>query len=330
MKKEKLSQALNDIDLRYIEEADSFQKEKKVKVSKTWKWVAVAVCFAFLVLTGKPIVNYATTIYHSVTSYFKGETELYMEEILSRVTSVSNEELELRVEGVIADERYCYMIVSFIGLTEEMENRLLEGNLEEQDLFEKYVIWKDGAREEHWASGSITYTKEAPFGRKAESVIPDAHMTYVISYQFDDNNLSETEAIGFAFEGLAVEVDVNDYLAQMYHLEAENGEGKITDVFMSSISFGFTSHFDTPATDEDVAVDKAEYDIRLIRADGTVLTLKEMGESIGYSYSGGYSTGDTEEYIGGCWVEGHMPKILDLEDYCGMQINGVNYYYVTE
>lgn len=329
MKKEKISQSLNEMDMRFVEEADNFVVNKKARFSGKIKWLAAAACFALMVIISKPVLNYATG--DSVNSYFEGETEPYMEEILSHVTSVSNEELELRVEGGIADEYLCYMIVSFVGLTDEMEARLLQGNLEEQDLFEQYVVLPNGERVPHITSGSNTHIVETVTGRrKAVSMIPDAHATYIISYRFDDNNLSEIEKVGFAFEGLAVEVDVNDYLSPMYRLEAENGEGALTDAYVSRISFGFTYHFDEPITDEDIENMNIEYDIRLIRADGTVLTDEEMGEDIGYSMSGGYGTGDMEECLDGRWMNGHMPEIINLEDYCGLQVNGVNYYFVTE
>ena len=122
MKKEMISEAFQQIDTRYLEEAEQFHNRKHFNYAGKIRWIAAAACLALLVVFSKPVFNYATG--DAVDSYFEGETEPYMEEILSHVTSVSNEELELRVEGLIADEHCCYMIVSFIGLTDEMEKRL--------------------------------------------------------------------------------------------------------------------------------------------------------------------------------------------------------------
>ena len=331
MKKEQISQAVNEIDLRFLEEADNFRKMKRKRVPRTLKWLAAAASVALLVLIGEPVLNYATGELDSIKSYFEGEPELYMEEILSHVTSVSNEELELRVEGVIADEHICYMIVSFIGLTDEMEERLLRGDLAEQELFEQYAISADGERVVHFNSGSNTHIEKMVTGeKKAVSMIPDAHATYIITYAFPDRNLSEIQGVGFSFEGLYLEVDANKYMTPTYGLAAENGEGKLSDAYISSIGFGFTYHLDAPITDEDIENMSFDCRVNLIRADGTVMTQTEMAEQKGYSQSYGFATGDTETYIEGAWAKGHMPEIIDLEDYCGLQVNGVNYYFVKE
>ena len=322
-----LSEAFQQIDTRYLEEAEQFYNRKHFNYAGKIRWIAAAACLALLVVFSKPVFNYATG--DAVDSYFEGETEPYMEEILSHVTSVSNEELELRVEGLIADEHCCYMIVSFIGLTDEMEKRLLRGDLEEQDLFQTHAILSNGERVEVLSSGSNTYVMNSIEGRKAVSMIPDAHAVYIITYQFE-KNLSEIEKVGFSFEGLSVEVDANEYLVPTFGLAAEDGEGKLTDAYISCISFGFTYHFDAPLTEEAVNDMNVNCEIRMIRADGSVLTREEMGEEVGYSMTGGYDAGDTETDIDGCWEKGYLPEILDLEEYCGMQVNGVNYYFVTE
>jgi len=322
-----MSQALNQIDARYLEEAEEFHSCRNLKCIGKIKWIAAAACLALLVVIGKPVLNYATG--DSVNSYFEGETEPYMEEILSHVTSVSNEELELRVEGMIADEHRCYMIISFIGLSDEMKTRLLKGDLEEQDLFQTHAVLANGEHIEVLSSGSNTYVMNTIEGRKAVSMIPDAHATYIITYQFE-KNVSEIEKIGFSFEDLSVEVDANDYLVPTYGLMTEDGNGKLSDAYVSCISFRFTYHFNAPLTEEDVNDMNVHCDIRMIRADGTILTREEMGVEVGYSMTGGYQAGDIETRMDGCWEKGHLPEILDLEKYCGIQVNGVNYYFVTE
>lgn len=327
MKKEHLSQAINDINLRYIEEADDFTVKKRHGMFYKIKWVAVAACVMLIVFVGKPVLNYATN--DAVNSYFEGKTEPYMEEILSHVTSISNEELELRIEGLIADEHRCYMIVSFIGQTEEMEKRLLRGDLEEQDLFQTYAVLSNGEQIEVLSSGSNTYVMNTVEGRKAVSMIPDAHATYIITYQFE-KKMSEIKKIGFSFEELFVEVDANEYLVPTYSLKAEHGEGKLTDAYISCIGFKFTYHFDEPLTEEDVNNMNVDVDFQLIRVDGTVLTREEMGVIVGYSMTTGYQAGDTKLCVDGGWEKSHLPEIIDLEEYCGVQVDGVNYYFAVE
>jgi len=328
MKKEQLSQAINDVDLCFVEEADSFSVKKRQRIFQKTKWVVAAACAVFVVLAGKPVLNYATGLYDSVMNYFEGETELYMEQILSPVTSVSNEELKLCVEGVIADEHQCYIIVSFTGLTDEMEARLLRGDLDEQELFEQYVVLANGEHSEWIASGSRTHTTEGIDGkRKAVSMIPGTHATYVITYLFDDYDLSEIQKVGFAYEGLFVEVNVRDSVTPCYRLESSDDRANLTDVYVSSMGYGFTYHFEQPISENNIDRMDVFFEVNLIKADGTIMTREEMAD-IGMVENCGYSTGDTECDVRGYWETGHMPRIINLEEYCGLQVNGVNYYFV--
>ena len=104
----------------------------------------------------------------------------------------------------------------------------------------------------------------------------------------------------------------------------ETSDDVLKNVHISRIGFSFVQPFV-----EGMVLRDLQYDICLIRTDGTVLTDDEMRE-IGRSYGSAFlpDTGDTQ--FTGNW--GGMPamKLIDLDEYCGLQINGTNYYYAAE
>ena len=67
-----------------------------------------------------------------------------------------------------------------------------------------------------------------------------------------------------------------------------------------------------------------EVTLELLRTDGTVV---EMGEDLG-RHMAGYSGGDTQ-WFSGYWCAGNplAVRVLDLEDYRGLRINGVSYIF---
>ena len=70
-------------------------------------------------------------------------------------------------------------------------------------------------------------------------------------------------------------------------------------------------------------------DFTLIRTDGTVLGAEEMHE-IGFGGIFVWSVDKSETKFTGNW--GRVPAfaLIDLDEYCGLQINGTNYYYAAE
>lgn len=315
MKPERFMDAMGHLDGDLIEQAErhSAPTSGKRRPKRLLTWAA---CIALVLVIGISGAV-ATGGFDSLKFYFGGETESYLDEILSAVTSVSNDQMELRVDGAIADEHTCHMVVSFVGLTDEAKHRFTAGSLEEQGSFQPYAITKDGQRVEYpsWQSG--TYTKMSGLGKTAKTMFADADMTYLITLFFEDDiTMSDIEKICFPYEDLTLEVNVQSYIAPEYVLTPEDpAESTITDFHISRIGFCFTM----PAEDT--------FDLKLIRADGTVV--EEEEREFGYSGSSGCSDEATVSRVSGYWCDGSPISIviIDLEDYCGAQVNGENYYF---
>ena len=123
--------------------------------------------------------------------------------------------------------------------------------------------------------------------------------------------MTDIPTVCFAYGGLTLEVDTAAHFSPGRELPAE-GSGGLTEVSLSRLGFSFC-----PPTEG------ADWDIRLIRADGTVQTEEEMRE-IGVSYSVGPGP-EGGIRVGGNW--GCLPAaaLIDMEEYIGLEINGETY-----
>lgn len=163
-----------------------------------------------------------------------------------------------------------------------------------------------------WTSG--TYTRQGLFGNLSNTHFPDADMTFLLCYELGRERMAEVETVCFGYEDLTAEVDVSAYRFPEAALLPENGEGELTDVRLSALGLYFTA----PCTEE-----LPEFTVRLIHADGTVAGEEEMWEiGVHLSFSGGDGAAMP---VTGNWGSAPALRLIDLEDYCGVQINGTNY-----
>ena len=314
MREEKIAYALGQIDPQYILEA----APRPQSVRRRFRWAAVAACLVLAVVLAASAAV-ATGLLDSLRAYFQGDTEPYLEEFLSAAGSVANEDVELRVEGAIADESTCHMIVSLIGLTQEGKSRISAQSL--PGAFDVYALTGDGTQVEHLAWGAAAYTKPGLFGGTAKSLFEDADATFIISYYLGDIQMREIKSVCLGYDGLVLELEVAGHLSPEYTLQPETVDSSTLQNFrISRIGLYFTAPAaDTPA-------DQLQFEIRLIYADGTVASQEEMRDlGVHLSWSG--SADDAETEVTGSWGSGASIAILDLEDYCGVQVNGANYYY---
>ena len=309
MNKENIAYALGQVDEKYIVEAASSTTVKVRKYRR--KWGAIAACLTLAVILVASVAA-ATGMLDPLFSYFQSEEEIYMEEILTASYSVSNEEVQLRMEGAIADEDACYMVVSLIDLTGR--KRLDRTDIHEE--YEAYGVLDNGDRVIGGITSDGTYTRWG----KAKSYFPDAAQTRVIMYEPKSCGMKDVHTVCFSYDCLVLEVDPANYMSPHYDLVAENDSAPLTDVGISRIGFSFVQ----PLSDE-ISAEELAYDIRLIRADGSVLSKDEM-RVIGSAHSISTAPDLEETKIKGEW--GSIPSltIINLDEYCGLQINGEKYY----
>ena len=312
MNRENIAYALGQVDEEYIVEAAS---STTVKVRKyRSKWGAIAACLTLTVILVASVAA-ATGMLDPILSYFQSEEEIYMEEILAPSYSVSNEKVQLRLEGAIADEDACYMVVSLIDLT---GGKRLD-RLDIHEEYEVYGVLENGDRATGGCTSSGTYTRRG----KAMSYFPDAAQTMVIMYEPKYCGMRDVKTVCFNYDSLVLEVEPANYMSPHYKLVAENDSAPLTDVGLSRIGFSFVQ----PLSDE-ISSEELAYDIRLIRADGSVLSKDEM-RVIGSAHSISTAPDLEETKIKGEW--GSIPSltIINLDEYCGLQINGENYYVAS-
>jgi len=313
MKNDSLAYALGQVDDQYIMEAIPNAGNKIRKYGL--KWGTIVACLTLAVILGASVAI-AAGLLDPLFSYFQSEGEIYLEEILAPSDSVSNEKIKLRMEGAIADEDVCYMVVSLIDLTGAERKRLENADIHQE--FEIYGVLENGERVMGASTTSGTYMQ----GRKAKSLFPDASQTRVIMYEPKSCDIKDVQKVCFSYGGLVLELEPANYMSPQCNLEPEENNEALTNVRISRVGFSFVQPISEEMSDEDLT-----YDIRLIRADGSVLTNDEMRE-IGVHSSVFLAPEMTETKITGNW--GRIPAItiIDLDDYCGLQINGENYYYV--
>lgn len=322
MKPEKLIDSVGLIDADLVERAEVHAAP--VKHIRLPKWFAAcAACLALCILCAS--AAYAAGLFNGLLSYFGGETESNWDEILSSVSSVSNDYMELRIDGAIADEYSCHMVVSFIGLTDEAKERFTVGSLDEQSRFDFYAVTKSGERVEFSVKESGTYTESSAFGgKKAKTMFEDVDMTYLLTgYLGKVIGMNDIEKVCFTFENLTLELNVQNHISPVMELLPENPtENSVVDFRISRIGFYFT----VPSSADDFL------DLKLIKTDGTLWVNEDGFGEPGFSAGADNSGSNTVTTWMGYWCGGSNVSvgIIDLEDFCGAQINGENYYFVSE
>lgn len=324
MKAEKMIDSMSYIDADLVQRAELHAASTKRRI-RPRHWMATAACLA-VALIGSFGIAYATGALDGLLSYFGGNTEPYMEEILSAVATASNDEMELRIDGAIADENSCHFVVSFVGLTEERKARFQAGDLEEQARCDVDAVTKAGEVVYFPSRGTNTYTRDTENGVKSATQFADADMTYLVTCAVDEDSeftMSDLKTIRFTYEGLTVELDTSDIIEAGRRLVPENPEtATISDVYLSRLGFRFTM----PAQENGVNA----YDLYLIKEDGTLW--EEIVEELGMSASAIHATDAEEVTWAGYWGGGNHVAVgfINLDEFSGVCINGENFFFPAE
>ncbi len=299
MKPDTLLDAMNYIDEDLLARAEEPGTKKIRRFPR--RLVALAACLTLLL----GATAFATGALDPLLAYFDDPSGLYLEDFLAAGDSVANDTVELRLEGAIADSRTAYLVVSFLG-TDEIAVRDL--------VFT--AVTPTGEELPFSTTTMGTYTSGK---RQAVSHFEDANLTYVVICNLPSHvSMEDIGKIWLTYQDLTLEVSIQDYLCPEYALEPEEeGLPEITDLRMSALGFSYTT------TDEELYLD-----LKPIFADGTVY--ENFSEDYGISSGGEWSDGPTA--VTGHWCAGSplALAVLDLEDYCGLQVNGVNYYFAEE
>ncbi|MBQ2926206.1 MAG: hypothetical protein IJE03_05205 [Ruminiclostridium sp.] len=306
MKPDTLLDALNYVDDDLLAWAEEPGTKKIRRLPR--RLIALAACLTLLL----GATAFATGALDPLLAYFDDPSGLYLEGFLAAGDSVANDTMEIRVEGAIADSRTAYLVVSFLGLDEATARDLRRGGLDVRPELVYTVVTPEGKELPFSTTTMGTYTTGKS---QAISHFEDADLTYVFAGTLPENcSMEDMDQVCLTYEGLSLSLPVGDYLCPEYALEPE-GEGlpAVSHLRMSAIGFSYTT------TEEELYLD-----LLPIYADGTVY------ESFREDY--GTSAGGDGHSVTGHWCAGSplALAVLDLNDYCGLQVNGVNYYFVED
>lgn len=237
MKAEHWMDAMGQIDMNLVAEAEQRCLTTPVRrpPRKLLRWAA---CLAVALLLSLSVA-FAAGVFDPLSQYFQGRTEADWDRFLSASTSVANDTVELRLEGAVADEHLCHLLVSFVGQTQAVKEQLTKHSAETQRGFQLHATAEDGTPVDstQWTSG--VYTEQRGFHSVASTPFAGADLTALVTVTFpEDLSLQEIENVCFTYEGLTLEVDVSQYLLPGYLLVPEHpAEGAGTVCYLSPLGF---------------------------------------------------------------------------------------------
>ena len=122
MKAEHWMDAMGQIDMNLVAEAEQRCLTTPVRrpPRKLLRWAACLTVALLLSLS----VAFAAGVFDPLSQYFQGRTEADWDRFLSASTTVANDTVELRLEGAVADEHLCHLLVSFVGKTQAVKEQL--------------------------------------------------------------------------------------------------------------------------------------------------------------------------------------------------------------
>ena len=295
MKPDTLLDAMNYIDEDLLARAEEIKPAKIRRFPR--KLAALAACLTLLL----GATAFATGALDPLLAYFDDPSGLYLEGFLAAGDSVANDTVELRLEGAIADSRTAYLVVSFLGPDE---------------IAVRDLVFTAVTREREDLPFSTTTMGTYTTGKsQAISHFEDADLTYVAACNLpSDVSMEDIDQVWLTYQDLTLNVSIQDFLCPEYTLEPEGvGLPEVSNLRMSAIGFSYT-----------ITAQEPFLDILPIFADGTIY------ENFSEDY--GTSAGGDGHSVTGHWCAGSplALAVLNLEDYCGLQVNGMNYYFVED
>lgn len=314
MKGQELLEKMDLVDWSYVEAAD--RESLRGKTSRRSFRSMAAGLAAAVVLLSLGVTAFASGAFGSIELYFKGNAPDYMDQLIRSTRSVSDGGMTLRVDGAIADAYCCHMVVSLRGLSEqELENACLKA----------WAVTKEGQRVDFWNWGQAISSEGSGFWKRRWSRFEDADITFVLKLQFDgEHTMEQMDRICVSYADLLLEVAVSEYLVTAYPVETGES-GFLKNVCISPLGLYLDARQDAVRREGDMPGLVRPFEIFMIRRDGTVV---EDTKQFGLAMDITYNDDDAYIHMSGSWrTKMSTIYILDLSDFCGVQINGRKYYF---
>lgn len=310
MKNENLIRAIGALDEDLIERAEmrnadtiDSQNHNRRYVQRPRRLVACIV--AALIIIGGTAAFAATGLLDSFLHYFSGNTDAYIDEILSTITSASNEDLEISIDGAVFDNHQFLVVFTTKAITDRGKRIV---NKQQNPLGELTVTatLRDGSIVNVDAWG-YTYYEQS-------SVLPSQEVSYVVRAWPVQIEIGLINTLTLDFDGLSLGLNAQQYMD--VRLLCSDDVNSVENAEISPIGF----YLEVPPDSIDRNLIEGSYNIYPILADGTI---EEDFKGISITCATFPESGAT--YV--CGDYGF--KIIDFNKYSGLQINGVN-YYITE
>lgn len=325
MKSEQLLHAIGEIREDLIPEAMPTTDKKRFH---SRGFLAVAACFALVLALG--LTAYATGALDGLLQYFKGNTEPHLKNLEESYMATSNNELALRVDAAIADDKNCHLLLSLTGLTEEARQALTKDDLSMEfnhftdrylSRFLIYAKTKDGKFID-FDDTSIFFSDLKEPGAETRSLLPDTDITIPVHCRFENNHsMNEVDKIYIQYRDMTLKLDIAPYIVPQYTLHPED-EANATYQNVRVSDLGFV--FDAPIIEDADGHRRLCHigEIKLIRADGTTSDA-EVSWQTQYDESSGPTV-----CVFGVWNRDRdVVEIVDIREFSGLQIGRKTYYF---
>lgn len=308
IKKDNVLEKMSLIDTEYVENARYPGERKKLRISKLG---AIAACAAVCIIISG--TAYASGALDAVMTYFRGENENMQNLLLSGDQVVSNDTSSIRLDNYIADERVCYFTVSYKGFVKPINTG------EEHD-----IVWIDADGKEYTEFnrevGAYTegFSKGSGIWANAKSAYDDADATLIFNCEAPKGmKVSDFKEIKIEYSGLILDINLEDAVVNMYSLKPVKESKNIRNLVVSSVGLYF-----------DISSEIESFDIALIDGNGNYIKADEESD---FAYSLSMTREDDADWneVTGSW-SGDSPisvKILDIDNYKGIQINGEDFLF---
>lgn len=276
-----------------LQEAKDNEKEqnRKMVVTKTRKikYVrkAVSLIAAFMICS---ILVMAATHSNGLLRYWGSDTDIYEGSSLEILKSVQNENIKMNIEGIIADKYQCVFVLSLEALTKDGRKILKEAsNFKKHPEDPLRINIKPPFKNNlSGSTGIFQYTND---NRKNKD-----YKAYNCDFELENVDITKPAIV--EFNGLSLKFDIPEPMETITLYPDSKGGFESVDI--SPIGYYYQS------------TQLAE-DVCLIKKDGT------LDETMGYG--SGMSQEDNEK----TWAIGSFTRLIDLKDYLGIKIDGINY-----
>jgi len=308
MKAEILLDAMTYIDEELIAGAENIFYKRKPKARR--KSFIAAAFVSFALISGSTI-GYSIGAFDGILQYFGGNADYYVDKIITDDLYAADDNVEMRIHGVTVNEDNMHLLVSLNGKSASGKKELEESGLTVREYIEVFTINADDTLTKCSPVTVGTLTQTNLNGIQPITKIEDVQMTFSVDSKVEGN------IIRLCFRNLCIDFDLTEHRFETMFLSPENIEmSEVKDVKMSAVGFSFTMQ----------NMEFHNLELTLIKSDGSVYD-KSSGK-IGYHCGTDYEN-DSVGYVAGIWCEGSPVNnaVLDLEKFCGLEINGEKFYY---